>query len=100
MSCHDEHSHGDHNGHDHGHVHDHSDDITPALQNHIYQQIEFEGVRTLNEAVGGSGRAVLQKTWAQRLDAGPELESDADEQLIVHVPYGTVTQPSLSCQSH
>lgn len=81
--CHDEHSHGDH---DHNHVHDHSDDITPALQNQIYQQIEFDGVRTLNEASPGSGRGILQKTWAERLNTEPELASDADEQVIVHVP--------------
>lgn len=83
--CHGEHSHDDHN-HDHGHSHDHSDDITPALQNHLYEQIEWDAVKTLNESVGGSGRKVLQKTWAQRLDEAPEVESDADEQLIIHIP--------------
>lgn len=81
--CHDEHSHS-HN-HDHG-AHDHSDDLTPALQNHIYTQIDFSGIRTLNESVSGSGRAVVQKTWAQRMDTEPEVESDADEQLIMHIP--------------
>jgi PITH domain len=28
----------------------------------------------------------VKKTWAQRLDDAPELESDADEQLLIHVP--------------
>lgn len=79
--CHDEHDHGDH-----GHSHDHSDDITPALQNHLYEQIEWDAVKTLNEATSDTGRKILQKTWAQRLDPEPEVESDADEQLIIHVP--------------
>jgi len=82
--CHDEHDH--HHGGD-GHAHDHSNDLTPALQNHLYEQIEWDRVTTLNEATTGSGRKVLQKTWAQRLDAEPVIESDADEQLIVHVPF-------------
>lgn len=86
--CHDEHSHGDHShggGHDHG-EHDHSDDITPALQFSLYQHIDFDGVTTLNEAEFGAGKAVVKKTWAERLQAEPELASDVDEQVIVNVP--------------
>ncbi|KAK4139834.1 PITH domain-containing protein [Dichotomopilus funicola] len=81
--CHDEHSHGDHS---HG-EHDHSDDITPALQFSLYQHIDFDGVTTLNEAEFGAGRAVVRKTWAERLSAEPELASDVDEQVIVNVPF-------------
>lgn len=84
MSCsheHHDHSHGD----DHG-EHDHSDDITPALQHSLYQQINFDELTTLNEAVRDSGRAIVHKTWAERLDAEPELLSDADEQLLMSVP--------------
>ena len=88
--CHDEHEghgHGGHGGHDHGgHAHDHSDDVTPAIQHSLYQHIHFDAVEALNEAAPGSGRAVLEKTWAQRLEPEPELVSDADEQLIVNVP--------------
>jgi len=82
------HSHGGH-GHDHdGHdEHNHSHDLTPALQSNLYQQIDFEAVNTLNEAEPKSGAAILKKTWAQRLDDEPELESDADEQLLMHIPY-------------
>ena len=80
--CHDEHhDHGD------GHEHDHSDDITPALQNILYEQIDFSKLVTLNEDDSNSGRAICQKTWAQRLDAEPELKSSADEQLIMVVPF-------------
>lgn len=81
--CHDEHD--DHHHH-HGDEHDHSDDITPALQFSLYQHINFDEVTTLNESAHGAGKAVVKKTWAERLDDEPELASDADEQLIINVP--------------
>jgi hypothetical protein len=83
--CHDEH---EHHGHDHseGAVHDHTDDITPALQNHIYQQIDFSAINTLNESESRSGSKVVQKAWSERLNEEPELKSDADEQLLMHIP--------------
>ncbi|PVH84587.1 DUF1000-domain-containing protein [Cadophora sp. DSE1049] len=83
--CHDEH---DHSGHGHDHAgHDHSDDITPALQYSLYQHINFDDITTLNEAEAGSGKAIVKKTWAERLEPEPELESDADEQLLMHIPF-------------
>lgn len=81
------HQHGGHACHDENCDHDHSSDITPVIQNHLYSQIDFSKVRTLNESVTGSGRKILEKTWDQRLDQDPTLESDADEQLITHVPF-------------
>lgn len=89
--CHDEH---DHHGHDHseGAAHDHTDDITPALQNQIYEQVDFSAINTLNEAESRAGAKIVQKTWAERLEVEPELCSDADEQLLMHVPY--VKRPS------
>jgi hypothetical protein len=80
--CHDEH-HDDHGGGEH----DHSDDITPALQHNLYQHIDFDAITTLNEAQTGSGKAIVRKTWAERLQTPPELESDADEQILMTVPY-------------
>ena len=83
--CHDEH---DHSGHNHGGgEHDHSDDITPALQYSLYQHINFDDITTLNESELDSGQGIVKKTWAERFDEQPELESDADEQLIMHIPY-------------
>lgn len=86
------HSHGGHchdeehaEGHDH--VHDHTDDITPALQNILYEQLDFSKLNTLNEDESNSGRAICQKTWAQRLDPQPELRSSADEQLLMIIPF-------------
>ena len=77
------HSHG-HHGHD---GHDHSDDITPALQLHLYSQIDFDNIETLNEENSNSGAAIVQKPWAARLQVDPELASDTDEQLLMHIPY-------------
>jgi len=90
-NCHDEHSHS----HSHNHVHDHTDDLTPALQNTLYDQIDFDGIRTLNERVNGSGRAIVRKTWADRGNRDVELESDADEQIILHIPYVCSHFPQL-----
>ncbi|CAN8103408.1 unnamed protein product [Discula destructiva] len=82
--CHDE--HGDHHHH-HGEDHDHSDDITPALQFSLYQHINFDEVITLNESPQDSGKAIVKKTWAERLTEEPELASDCDEQLIINIPF-------------
>lgn len=87
--CHDEH---DHSGHSHDHAgHDHSDDITPALQYSLYQHINFDDITTLNEAEANSGKEIVKKTWAERLQAEPELESDADEQLLMHIPFVSIS---------
>jgi hypothetical protein len=83
--CHDEHDSHDH-GHSHG-AHDHSDDITPAIQKQIYQQIDFGAINTLNEAESASGRKICQKTWDERMNPEPELCSDADCQVLLHVPF-------------
>jgi len=85
--CHDEHEH-EHGGYSHGgDGHDHSDDITPALQYSLYQHINFDDITTLNESEPDAGKAVVKKTWAERLQEQPELESDSDEQLLMHVPF-------------
>jgi hypothetical protein len=87
--CHDEHAHSHGGGDDHPHnhaEHDHSDDIAPALQFSLYQHIHFDQVTALNEAEHGSARAVVRKTWAERLSSEPELASDVDEELLVNVP--------------
>ncbi|TFA98659.1 hypothetical protein CCMA1212_009560 [Trichoderma ghanense] len=83
--CHDEHDHHGHSHHDG--EHDHSDDITPALQSSLYEQINFDDITTLNEARRDAGKEIVKKTWAERLSSQPELESDADEQLLMTVPF-------------
>ncbi|KAL3489775.1 PITH domain-containing protein [Aspergillus germanicus] len=86
---HHHHSH-DHHGHCHGEGddgHDHSSDITPAFQSLLYSQIQFDSIITLNEALPKSGAAIVKKTWAERQNDEPELESDADEQLLMYIPF-------------
>ncbi|KKA26097.1 hypothetical protein TD95_003537 [Thielaviopsis punctulata] len=81
--CHDEHH--EHGGHNHNH--DHSDDVTPALQFSLYQHIIFDQIQTLNEERAGSGRGIVKKTWEERLSTTPEVESSADEQLLIEIPF-------------
>ncbi|CAG8036891.1 unnamed protein product [Penicillium salamii] len=78
--------HHDHSGGCHGEDHDHSNDITPAIQSLLYSQIDFGRIITLNETTPKAGAAIVQKTWAERLNDEPELESDADEQLLMTIP--------------
>ena len=90
MSHHHDHDHSNHGGHSHDHSHDghdHSDETNPALQTLIWKQIDFDNIRTLNESEPNAGANVIKKTWQQRLSPQPDLISDADEQLIVFVPY-------------
>lgn len=80
------HHHDEEHAEAHNHVHDHSEDIVPALQNLLYEQIDFSKVQTLNEEEPSSGRKICQKTWAQRMEPQPELQSSADEQLLMVIP--------------
>lgn len=85
--CHDEdHDHGGHS-HNDGGGHDHSDDLTPALQYSLYSQLHFDHITTLNESIPQTGQAVVKKTWAERLSDDPELCSDTDEQILIHIPF-------------
>ena len=85
MSHHQGHNHSSHDHQDHGH--DHSDETEPALQTLIWKQIDFDNIRTLNESEPDAGAKIIKKTWQQRLESDPQLESDADEQLLMFVPY-------------
>ncbi|KAL8721112.1 MAG: hypothetical protein Q9225_002135 [Loekoesia sp. 1 TL-2023] len=85
------HSH-QHGGHDHDDGHDHNDEIEPALQTLIWKQIDFESIRTLNESESDQGAKIVEKTWPQRLNAEPKLESDADEQLLMFIPFTGVVK--------
>ena len=88
MSHHHDHDPG-HDDHEHGH--DHSDETQPALQSLIWKQIEFENIRCLNETDLDAGRRVVEKTYQQRLEPEPVLVSDADEQLLLFIPFDHTT---------
>lgn len=88
--CHSEHTGGGGDGHGHGHDHDHdhSDEVTPASHNSLYAHIDHPRIYTLNETEAHAGRAVMEKTWEQRLEAAPVLASPEDDpQLLMHVPF-------------
>ncbi|KAI1300106.1 hypothetical protein EDD11_006304 [Mortierella claussenii] len=100
--CHDEaHAHGHGHGHGH-HDHDHDHDESPdsgLVHESLYQRIDHDNVTCLNEAEPNSGRSVL-KPWHEKLDDTKFVESDADEQLIIRIPFtGLVKLKSISLRS-
>ncbi|KAF8951144.1 PITH domain-containing protein 1 [Entomortierella lignicola] len=100
--CHNEaHAHG--HGHGHGHDdHDHDHDELPdsdLVHESLYQKIDHDNVTCLNEAVQHSGRSIL-KPWHEKMDDTKFLESDADEQLILKIPFtGLVKLKSISIRT-
>lgn len=73
-SCGDEHHDHDHDGPDRG------DEYT------LYTQIDTEALQCLNEANPGSIKKIF-KPHDSRFDQTLYTESDADEQLIIHIPF-------------
>ncbi|KAF9414476.1 PITH domain-containing protein 1 [Podila epigama] len=102
--CHDEaHAHG--HGHEHGHGHDdhdHDHDESPELalvHESLYSKIDHDNVICLNESEPGAGKSVL-KPWHEKMDDTKFVESDADEQLILRIPFtGMVKLKSITLRS-
>ncbi|EGD76365.1 hypothetical protein PTSG_11684 [Salpingoeca rosetta] len=87
MSCreeHEEHGGHDHHGH-HGHDHDH-DEPERGVQSSLYDSIDLTKVVGFNEAVEGSAQNVFRPLHEKQL-RDKYVESDADEQLIIHIPF-------------
>ncbi|KAL0077001.1 galactose-binding domain-like protein [Phycomyces blakesleeanus] len=83
------HCHDEHCDHDHGDLPDAGD------QFNLYSRIDHDNVCCLNESEPNSGKKII-KPWNERMDNTNWLESDADEELIVHVPFtGTVKLRSI-----
>ncbi|RKP10839.1 galactose-binding domain-like protein [Thamnocephalis sphaerospora] len=81
-----QHEHHEH-GHGHGDGHDHTHDEEDALvKDSLYEKIDREHVCGLNESQPGAAKTVI-KPWHERRDTTQIVESDADEQLIVTVPF-------------
>ncbi|TRM64902.1 galactose-binding domain-like protein [Schizophyllum amplum] len=72
---------GESHEHDHGHDHDTSD-LGP--QDNLYSHVDRGVVHALN--ANGEGPEVI-KPWHERLDETEYLESDADDQMIIRVPF-------------
>ncbi|PPQ96258.1 hypothetical protein CVT26_005585 [Gymnopilus dilepis] len=82
------HEHHDGCGHEsHDHDHDHSPSDL-GFQDNLFARIDRQNVIALN----GTGNAPnIIKPWHARLNEDNFLESDADDQLIIRVPFtGTV----------
>ncbi|QRV75359.1 PITH domain-containing protein [Ceratobasidium sp. AG-Ba] len=77
---HEHHEHGD----DHDHDHDHSSSGPPP--NNLYARIDRQNVAALNAEEGADPCTPL-KAWHERLDETKWLESDADDQLILRIPF-------------
>ncbi|OBZ88527.1 PITH domain-containing protein 1 [Choanephora cucurbitarum] len=83
--CHDEHC-----------DHDHDDLPESGEQFLLYSKIDIDNVSCLNEAEPNSGKKVI-RPWNERMDNDKFLESDADEQLIVHVPFTGIVKLRSIC---
>ncbi|TPX62988.1 hypothetical protein PhCBS80983_g00157 [Powellomyces hirtus] len=86
--CREEHSHdGRDPGHSHGHDHDHDHDGPDrGAEYSLWQQVDIDNVTCLNEREEGSAKLVF-KAWEERVDVSKFVESDADEQLIINIPF-------------
>ncbi|GAA93698.1 uncharacterized protein L969DRAFT_53569 [Mixia osmundae IAM 14324] len=75
-------------GDDCGHAHDDDAHIRPedGEKDFLWGRIDRDGVVALNESVEGSGKLVI-KPFDRRNDEQECVESDADEQLILRIPF-------------
>ncbi|KAJ2849125.1 hypothetical protein IWW36_002865 [Coemansia brasiliensis] len=93
MSSHQHHCHGEATAHDHDHSHDAEPDT--GLQDSLFGKVDIDKVWCLNESAAGSIKTIF-KPWHERLDTTQAVQSDADEELIIHVPFtGMVKLKSL-----
>ncbi|KAL0063704.1 hypothetical protein AAF712_009396 [Marasmius tenuissimus] len=85
----DHHNHGSdchHESHDHDHDHDH-DNADLGAQDNLFQYIDIQNVVVLNGTDDhGSGSEVI-KPWHERQSEEKFIESDADDQLIIRIPF-------------
>ncbi|KAK9451257.1 galactose-binding domain-like protein [Limtongia smithiae] len=91
----------DHHDHSHSHSHSHSpppEDTSDAQS--LYNRIYHDQIWTMNESEPDAGRDVV-KPWAERYDTTKILTSDADEQVILHIPFtGLVKLYSILIRSY
>ncbi|KAJ1835464.1 hypothetical protein LPJ63_001084 [Coemansia sp. RSA 2711] len=84
-----EHDHSHDHGHDHSHEHD--ADADTGLQDSLFSQVDSERAWCLNESEPNAIKAVF-KPWHQRLDTTLVCQSDADEELLIHVPFTSMVK--------
>ncbi|KZP27403.1 DUF1000-domain-containing protein [Athelia psychrophila] len=88
------HNHEDCSHESNNHDHDHDHDISGAgPQDNLFQYIDRPNVVALNATTEGPN---VIKPWHERMDEAVSLESDADDQLIIRIPFtGSVKLRSL-----
>ncbi|KAJ2538588.1 hypothetical protein EV175_006450, partial [Coemansia sp. RSA 1933] len=91
MNCHSEANDDDHHSHSHSHSHSHGDhshdaDADTGLADSLHQQLNIDETWCLNEQTPDSIKTVF-KPWPDRLDTTFSVTSDADEELLVFVPF-------------
>ncbi|KAL1458651.1 hypothetical protein WDU94_008782 [Cyamophila willieti] len=77
------HNHGGHCCDEAGHSHDETE---LGIQYSLYKHIDVENVECLNETVDGSGKKIF-KPWEDRLNREKFVESDADCELLINIPF-------------
>ncbi|ELR13777.1 thioredoxin family Trp26 family protein [Acanthamoeba castellanii str. Neff] len=78
----------DHHHHGGSCAHEHTEEPEKerGAEYSLYQYIDTGGLTCLNERGSGTVAKVF-KPWDQRLDRTAVVESDTDEQLIIHIPF-------------
>eukprot|EP00949_MAST-11_sp_MAST-11-sp1_P004991 g4991.t1 len=92
-------AYGSADGHGHPHEvydHTHDEDDTGLGEEQILSSIDMENVICLNEAEDGMGKKPFKPYEDRRTDE-PFLESDADEQLLLHIPFNEAVSIKSFC---
>ncbi|KAG7089659.1 hypothetical protein E1B28_011319 [Marasmius oreades] len=81
---HHNHSHCHHESQDHDHDHDTSD---LGAQDNLFQHIDLQNVVILNASDDHGKGSDIIKPWHERLNEDKFVDSDADDQLIIRIPF-------------
>jgi len=81
-----DHNHDGCNDESHHHDHQHGIPEAEGYRDNLFSRIDRANVVALNAADPGRGPEVI-KPWNERLDEDAFLESDADDQMIIRVPF-------------
>ncbi|KAI0723688.1 galactose-binding domain-like protein [Fomitopsis betulina] len=80
------HDHGSCNDHSDQHDHQHGPPEAVGPRDNLFTRIDRDNVMALNAQDPAKGPEVI-KPWDQRLDEDKYIESDADDQLIIRIPF-------------
>ncbi|KAH8117751.1 DUF1000-domain-containing protein [Phellopilus nigrolimitatus] len=97
------HRHNSHDGYEHCHddldLDDHEHSTETGLADNLYSHIDLANVAAFNVSDDTPGVKAL-KLWHERLDETVWVESDADDQMIIRIPFtGSVKLRSVLLKS-